>query len=134
MEAEPKTLTCLKELAQILNGLNVGPEDQSLWFYHQHLLNNIIEPPNDNTIAPALSTDQRRKYVENEINEIKDLLEDYANIKWIYEALIQYSSALPTLGGRADSTELKAWLEKLRKLDPQRNGRWDDLEKELGIA
>lgn len=122
------------ELAQILNGLNVGPEDQSLWFYHQYLLDNIIENPNDNTIAPGLSMDERRSYVENEIGEIKDLLEDYANIKWIYEALIQYTLALAKLGGKAELSDLTAWLEKLRKLDPQRDGRWNDLEKQLITA
>lgn len=119
------------ELSQILNGLNVGPEDQSLWFYHQYLLDNIIEEPNDRTIAPGLTVNERRTYVENQIGEIKDLLDDYKDIKWIYEALIQYSLALPELGGKADPAELSTWLGKLRELDPQRVGRWKALETQL---
>lgn len=105
-----------------------------MWFYHQYLLDNITETPSDTTIAPRLTIDERRSYVENEISEIKDLLEDYTNIKWIYEALIQCSVALPMLGGQAERSELMAWLQQLRELDPQRNGRWNDLEKQLSTV
>merc|ERR1711964_544982 len=95
------------ELAFIRDGLNVGPEDQSLWFYHQFLASNIIDDASSQTIAPALSVDQRRSYIEREIDEIKDLLEDYTDVKWIYEALIQYAQSLSRLGQQAKPSGLK---------------------------
>ncbi|KAG9257652.1 uncharacterized protein F5Z01DRAFT_408913 [Emericellopsis atlantica] len=122
------------ELAFIRDGLNVGPEDQSLWFYHQFLASNIIDDACSQTIAPALSVDQRRSYIEREIDEIKDLLEDYTDVKWIYEALIQYTQSLSRLGQQAKPTELKDWLAQLKSLDPQRTGRWNDLEAQLYAA
>lgn len=88
------------------------------------------------TIAPTLTDDERKSYIQREIDEIKDLLEDYKDIKWIYEALIQYTLALYQLGERVDesttSNDLTPWLGKLRELDPQRGGRWTDLERQLG--
>lgn len=130
-------LTQCAELSTVRGGLNVGPEDQSLWFYHQYLISNIMDEPNDETIAPGLAQAERRSYVEAEIEEIKDLLEDYQDIKWVYEALIQYSVALSRLGKQAPtkkSDEWAPWLQRLRALDPQRSGRWDDLEKQIGIV
>ncbi|MBH1945644.1 hypothetical protein I5L01_15615, partial [Erythrobacter sp. YJ-T3-07] len=69
-------------------------------------------------------------------DEIKDLVEDYEDVKWIYQALLEYSTAFealkPTAGANADDpllgTESKAWLAKLRELDPLRNGRWNDVQ------
>jgi geranylgeranyl transferase type-2 subunit alpha len=29
--------------------------------------------------------------------------------------------------------EMKGWLERLRELDPMRMGRWDDVQKSLGL-
>ncbi|KAF4125944.1 geranylgeranyl transferase type-2 subunit alpha [Geosmithia morbida] len=119
------------ELSLIREGLNVGPEDQSLWFYHQFLVSNITDKPNSRTIAPNLTDAERRLYVEREIDEIKDFLEDYQDIKWIYEALVQYSIALPPSqdGAQDNSDDWVPWLKKLRELDPQRSGRWNDLGK-----
>lgn len=124
------------ELSIAREGLNVGPEDQSLWFYHQFLVSNIIDKPTPRTIAPNLTEAERRSYIESEIEEIKDLLEDYEDIKWIYEALVQYSIALSTSQGKVQASpeSWAPWLKKLRELDPQRDGRWTDLEKQLGIA
>lgn len=119
------------ELALVREALNVGPEDQSLWFYHQFLISNLVESPGPQTIAPALNEDERKAYIRQEIDEIKDLLEDYGDIKWIYEALIQYTLAVSQLGDRVVPRDLTSWLRKLRDLDPQRSGRWADLESQL---
>ena len=77
-------------------------------------------------------------YVTREIDDIKDLLEDYQDSQLIYEALIDYTVALSQLEERQTTGEekrcLKEWLAKLRELDPMRNGRWDDLETEYALA
>lgn len=133
-----RTLTSVySELAFIRDALNVGPEDQSLWFYQQYLISNLLATPDANTIAPSLTDEERKVYVQGEIEEIKDLLEDYTDIKWIYEALIAYTDSISRLGdanSTADSEELKTWLSKLRELDPGREGRWLDLERRLAPA
>ncbi len=74
-------------------------------------------------------------YVTREIDNIKDLLEDYVDVKWIYEALLEYTVALTQLQERRpepdELQDLQAWLEKLKALDPMRQGRWNDVEVEL---
>jgi geranylgeranyl transferase type-2 subunit alpha len=122
----------------VQNGLNVGPEDQSLWFYHQYLISNLLEPAGPDTIAPSLTDQERITYVQREIDEIRDLLEDYTNIKWIYEALVGYTSSLSLLaadqGANDNQDDLRHWVSQLRALDPRRAGRWTDLEKKLALA
>ncbi|CCF42674.1 geranylgeranyl transferase type-2 subunit alpha [Colletotrichum higginsianum] len=125
------------ELELVREALNVGPEDQSLWFYHRFLVQDMTEADGRSKIAPNLSRDKRARYVRCEIDGIKELLEDYDDIVWIYKALLDYTIALPKLEGRApdngEVTDLGAWMAEVRRLDPMRNGRWDDLEKECGL-
>ncbi|WQF81279.1 hypothetical protein CDEST_06293 [Colletotrichum destructivum] len=125
------------ELSLVREALNVGPEDQSLWFYHRFLVQDMTEADSRSKIAPNLSRDQRARYVRCEIDGIKELLEDYDDIVWIYKALLDYTIALPKLEERApdngEVAELGAWMAEVRRLDPMRNGRWDDLEKECGL-
>ncbi|KAH8647250.1 hypothetical protein BX600DRAFT_420350 [Xylariales sp. PMI_506] len=131
------------ELALAREGLNVGPEDQSLWYYHQFLMSQLTDHVGRPTIAPRMAVEERVGRVERELEEIRDLLEDYDDVKWIYEALLEYSLALEGLRRGASSSaadddevyasrqEIKGWLDKLRELDPLRNGRWHDVEKML---
>ncbi|KAI0596901.1 hypothetical protein F4775DRAFT_274808 [Biscogniauxia sp. FL1348] len=128
------------ELDQIREALNVGPEDQSLWYYHRYLILQLIYRSKESTIVPGLTIGERIPYIEREIEDIKDLLEDYKDIKWIYEALLEYTLALGRLrqesqstsgGGDQQDDDLQTWLAKLRKLDPMQAGRWDDVEREL---
>ncbi|KAI1770576.1 protein prenylyltransferase [Hypoxylon cercidicola] len=124
-----------QELGIIGEALNVGPEDQSLWYYHQYMISQVVGHPSMPTIAPALTATERATYVRKEIDNIKDLLEDYQDIKLIYEALLEYSLVLRSLEeqGRNESDENPhQWLAEVRKLDPMRAGRWDDIEKQLG--
>ncbi|KAK8129428.1 hypothetical protein PG999_001808 [Apiospora kogelbergensis] len=136
-----------QELELAREGLNVGPEDQSLWYYHQFLMDQITtrgEGKEDDVkhgegvkglIAPNLSLADRREFIDREVAEIKDLLEDYADVKLIYEALLEYTMAYQAMGESSEDIvnedEMMAWLAKLRELDPLRQGRWDDLEKSL---
>ncbi|KAK1688457.1 hypothetical protein BDP55DRAFT_547856, partial [Colletotrichum godetiae] len=126
------------ELDLVREALNVGPEDQSLWFYHHFLVQNMTEESDGRPkIAPSLSSTQKASYVRREIEDIKDLLEDYDDITWIYKALLDYTRALPRIEGRElseeETEELQTWMAKVRQLDPMRNGRWKDLEKECNL-
>lgn len=126
------------ELSVVWEALNVGPEDQSLWFYHQFLMLQIVDNGNQQTITPALTVDERAAYLRREINDIKDLLEDYDDIKWIYEALLECTLALERVEQRAERDVdgvscLKTWLAKVRALDSMRAGRWDDVERRIGL-
>ncbi|EFW98990.1 geranylgeranyl transferase type 2 alpha [Grosmannia clavigera kw1407] len=122
------------ELGIVREALNVGPEDQSLWFYHQFLMSNLIDYIGRPTITPHFSHKERMTYVVRELDDIKDLLLDYDDIKWIYEALLEYTIAVAKMEERPlaenEIIEARAWLAKLRELDPMRGGRWDDLEAE----
>jgi geranylgeranyl transferase type-2 subunit alpha len=127
----------VKELDVVREGLNVGPEDESLWYYHQFLISQIVDEGNQRTIAPALTVAERVAYLKHEVEEIADLLEDYADIKWIYQALLEYSVYLRRLeqrplGDDGEGSCIQAWLEKLVALDPMRRGRWDDFAREMG--
>lgn len=48
-----------EELGFVRSGLDVGPEDQSLWFYHQFLMSQTVNHKGQHTIAPALRVDER---------------------------------------------------------------------------
>ncbi|KAJ4306816.1 Rab geranylgeranyltransferase [Collariella sp. IMI 366227] len=125
-----------RELAQIREALNVGPEDQSLWYYHQFLVLNIVYPGKHPAMTAGLTLYDRVGYLTREIEEIKELLEDYDDVKLIYEALFEYTLYLCELEGRKPNEEERGswgWLGKLKKLDPMRNGRWEDLERKCGL-
>jgi geranylgeranyl transferase type-2 subunit alpha len=63
-----------EELSMVRDALNVGPEDQSLWYYHQFLMSQIVDYDNRQTIALALTVYERAAYLRREIDNIKDLL------------------------------------------------------------
>ncbi|RFU82093.1 hypercellular [Trichoderma arundinaceum] len=132
---EARAAFLVEELNLVRDGLNVGPEDQSLWYYHQFLVSQIVGDGIGQSITPALTVDEKVAYLRHEIDEIKDLLEDYDDIKWIYEALSEYTVALERLEQRTESksneaSDLQIWLTKLRALDPMRTGRWNDVEQQ----
>ena len=89
-------------------------------------------------IAPNLGTEERATLVKKELEEINELLEDYADVKLVYEALLEYSIALKCLQSGDDhgnagemDEDLLGWPGRLRELDPMRRGRWDDIQKSL---
>ncbi|KAF7558621.1 hypothetical protein G7046_g5547 [Stylonectria norvegica] len=127
-----------KELDLVHEALDVGPEDQSVWFYHQYLVLGLVDRTGQQTIAPSLTLEDRKSYLVREIIAIKDLLQDYLDIKWIYEVLVENTIALSHLGNHLleakTQQDVATWLQKLRELDPMRNGRWNDLEKDVSCA
>ncbi|KAK3943589.1 hypothetical protein QBC46DRAFT_281892 [Diplogelasinospora grovesii] len=126
-----------QELGLVREGLNVGPDDQSLWYYHQWLMLNLVDHVGKPTIVPHFTLENRVTYFMREIREIKDLLEDYKDVQLIYESLVDYTLSLCQLEERQPNAdekgELVRWLDKLRKLDPMRSGRWTDLERDIGL-
>lgn len=128
----------LTELALIREALNVGPEDQSLWYYHQFLMLDLVEHVGRPTITASLTDEERASYFTQELVDIKDLLEDYDDCKLIYERLMDYTLALAALEQRSpredEKVDLASWLSKLQELDPMRGGRWHDREDGLGLS
>lgn len=84
------------------------------------------------TIVPGLTAEERESYIRRELVDIKDLLEDYDGIKWIYEALIDDTLAIYQLRGQEldgeEKSDVAQWLQQLRALDPKRSGRWEELQ------
>ncbi|KAI1419431.1 hypothetical protein F5Y12DRAFT_248684 [Xylaria sp. FL1777] len=121
------------ELNLVQEALNVGPEDQSLWYYHRYLISQVICSEGVPTITPNLMVEQKISYLEREIEFIKDLLEDFPSIKWPYEALVEYTLALhnfqPSAKGEGRNDSPNFWLSKLRQLDAMQTGRWSDVER-----
>lgn len=119
------------------DGLNVGPEDQSLWYYLQFLMLNVIELKGLRCFTPKLSQADRTGIISETIANIRGLLEDYNDIKWIFESLIEYTLALAQVEDRGSSDEergeIAEWLRTLRDQDPKRAGRWTDFEKGLNM-
>lgn len=125
------------ELSLICEAINTDPFDQSIWFYHQYLL-SIMAPscPPDRQIVLDLTNGERQKYIENEMEYIREILEDEADCKWIYEALLGLAAAyLEVDGGTGAFTtkDMRLWLDELSRLDRLRRGRWTDLERRLNL-
>lgn len=101
-------------------------------------MHSIVEASGDGLLARDLTNEERRRYFDDEIDFVKDLLEDYEEVKWIYEALTEHTitaSRLMEQGLESDDEKnLSEWLQKLRELDPKRVGRWHELCSRLGIS
>ncbi|KAI3317565.1 protein prenylyltransferase [Xylariaceae sp. AK1471] len=123
------------ELNLVQEALNVGPEDQSLWYYHRYLMYQVVGSEGKPTITPNLTAEKKISYLEQEIEIIKDLLADFSDIKWPYEAILEYTLALcklqPGATAKGEENDPNFWLPKLRKLDSMQSGRWDDVERQI---
>lgn len=108
---------------------------------------NLIDFAGRPTVTPAFTVEDRMTYAMREIDQLKNLLEsfdeddtdedDREGLKRIYEALLDYTLALCRFQERQpegeEKTNLTSWLRKMKELDPMRNGRWVDLERDLGL-
>ena len=119
------------------NALWVDSADQSLWFYYQFLLTTIISPAAHKIIVPGFTQADRIEYLDRQLLFLNDLLDGAEDSKWIYKTLIDCTTALWEMKGQQIplevSHDLKMWLDELRKLDPLRSGRWDELGSTLGL-
>jgi geranylgeranyl transferase type-2 subunit alpha len=148
------------EIALLTRALYTDPYDQSLWTYHQFLMTAVDHAPaaaaaagKDHTAAPtgilgdAADIDEatRRKYLEAEGENLREMLDGAEDCKYIYQALLENGRRLNSLvagGDEEDAVlkektikeEMRTWLAELKKLDPLRSGRWEDLERKLDLA
>ena len=87
-------------------------------------------------MAPNLSTEETLNYISEENTFIRELLEDAGDCKWVYQALIDNVLLSSKVTGTQpkEAEELESWLQQLKKLDPLRQGRWDDLRRSLDVC
>lgn len=112
----------------------IDPYDQSLWFYHQNLMCVFDPSLADRTLAPGLSSSERLRYVQEEKKLINEMLEDYTDCKWIYQALVDCNLIAAKIEGTMsakDRAEVLEWLKSLNELDPLRKGHWKDIENQV---
>jgi len=129
-------LTMTSELELIKQALYTDPYDQSLWFYHSYLMCTFDPRFAEDSMAPNLTDDCRLTYIVQALEVMQDLRECAEDCKWVYQALLQYTTLEHLLKDEpltAVKSKLAEWLEELRKLDPLRKGRWDDLSNTLGL-
>ena len=121
------------ELELVQRALYAGDNDQSIWFYHQVLMCNFDPRYSKDAIAPALSSEERIKYLWKEIAKILEMLDGAEDCKWIYQALISMSILHQESNGQwpRRPSEAQEWLDNLQRLDPLRAGRWRDLKRQL---
>ena len=126
-----------EEFELITRALYTDPYDQSLWFYHQYLMSTLDEANHQSvSILDPCTNGDRLHYLEQELENVKEMLDGAEDCKYIYQALLEYSRRYLEVeaGNRKVTTmEMKEWLEELRKIDPLRKGRWADLESSLGL-
>lgn len=134
-DSEQRRITFDAELELITRALYTDPYDQSLWFYHEYLM-ATLDSSNagaQSILHPCTDAD-RTAYLSQELESIRDMLDGAEDCKYIYHALLQYSNRLIGLGGHGSPTaEMKEWLSELRKMDPLRARRWEDLETKLKL-
>lgn len=136
-----------KEVEMITTALYTDPYDQSLWSYHQYLMSTLDEgaPVNraeytqtrKTAFLEPVTDGERVRYLEQEIESVKEMLDGAEDCKYIYQALLEYSRRRLELGGDVDVEDTRkamaGWLEELRKLDPLREGRWRDMERSMKL-
>jgi geranylgeranyl transferase type-2 subunit alpha len=123
------------EFELITRALYTDPYDQSLWFYHQYLMSTLDEGNQQSvSILEPCANGDRLHYLEQQLDNVKEMLDGAEDCKYIYQALLENSQRyLEVEAGNKKITtmEMKGWLDELRKIDPLREGRWLDLEKLL---
>lgn len=124
------------EFALVLDAM-VDPNNQSVWFYHQYLMSTLAPSlSREAAVVLDLNNGDRVRIYEREMENIREMLEDFEDCKWIYQSLLQYAKEYLDVeaGNKALTTmEMRGWLAKLKELDPLRMERWDDLENNLHL-
>lgn len=126
-----------EEFELITKALYTDPYDQSLWNYHQYLMSafDLTNPKRPEIIVDCTNAD-RIDYLDQEIDGIRDMLDGAEDCKYIYQALLDYSRRYLELEAgnkKVTTAEMRGWLDELRKIDPLREGRWNDLAVKLDL-
>jgi geranylgeranyl transferase type-2 subunit alpha len=108
------------------------PYAQSVWFYYQFLMTTLTDYVGHATITPNFTVEERTEFVTIQLVNLRDILDGAEDCKWVYDALLEYTMALCEMEERQprndEKLDCRSWLAELRKLDPFRAGRWDDLD------
>ncbi|SMR50624.1 unnamed protein product [Zymoseptoria tritici ST99CH_1E4] len=125
------------EFELVTRALYTDPYDQSLWFYHQYLMSALDSknPHAPEILSPCTNSD-RLHYLEQEIDSIREMLDGAEDCKYIYQALLEYAPRyfVVEAGNKAITpAEMTDWLDELKKIDPLRAGRWEDLGRALKL-
>lgn len=108
------------------------PYAQSVWFYYQFLMTTLTDFVGHATITPNFTPEERTEFVTRQLVNLRDILDGAEDCKWVYNALLEYTMALCEMEERRprddEKEDCRLWLTELRKLDPFRAGRWDDLD------
>ena len=98
-------------------------------------MTTLVETVGHSVINPNFSQRDRIDYVSEQLVSLKDMLDGAEDCKWIYNALLEYTLVACEMEEREpdnkEKQNCKLWLSELRKLDPLRSGRWDDLGRSL---
>lgn len=96
-----------------------------------------FEPQFSSTsIVPDLTHEERLIYLRNEFENIRELLEEETDSKWIYQSLIQLASTSKAVSQKwpVGEFQLRDWIGQLKRVDPLRIERWNDLARDLQLS
>lgn len=95
-------------------------------------MTTLTNPIGHATIVPNFTHTERTSYVTRQLQNLREILDGGEDCKWVYNALLEYTMALAEMEERKlqddEKQDCRSWLKELRKLDPLRSGRWDDIE------
>lgn len=117
----------------IRRALYADPDDASIWSYHQYLMSNL--DPKSTSMVPDLASEERLTYLRTELDNIRELLEEETDCKWIYQSLIQLARTIKAVGQEWPVNEslIRVWIGELKRVDSLRIERWNDLEQGLQL-
>ena len=117
----------------IRRALYADPDDASIWSYHQYLMGNL--DPKSTSMVPDLASEERLTYLQTELDNIRELLGEETDCKWIYQSLIQLARTIKAVGQEWPVNEslIRVWIGELKRVDSLRIERWNDLEQGLQL-
>ncbi|KAI0545474.1 protein prenylyltransferase [Xylaria curta] len=128
------------ERCLIQDALNVGINDQSLWYYYRFLMAQALNPGGRPTIIPNMATEKKIQMIQGEIDWIEDLLLDmhgeYPDLMSPYEALVELTVPLlkiqPDAAEERQENDPRFWVAKIKEQDKNNvTTRWDELERSI---
>lgn len=110
----------------------IDPFNQSAWFYHQYLMSTLAtDCPQSERVIIDITHEDRERYYRQEFERIQEILEDYDDCKWVYQALLQHCWDYSSIFNKeiASDADMATWVLLLKRLDPMRSGRWKNLAR-----